>query len=103
MKVQCFDQQSTPAKPSPLDTSHDLNLSAELWQRALYDGLVETSRSKAFALICRARSIVDSRLAQIASEKPSYPSEALDLQNSRTYLGLLLECAGNGRGEFLWD
>jgi hypothetical protein len=103
MNVDSPDQPASPRKPLNLDTALDVNSSSESWQHALFDAVVETRRSKALPLICRARSIVDCRLAEIVFEEPSYPSEVLDLRSSQIYLGLLLECVGNERGELLWD
>ena len=103
MKFECSHPPTIHRESLFFDTPQDRSSSQESWQRALFDAVAETSRSKALSLICQALSVVEYRLAEIASEGPSYPSEALDLQHSQTYLGLMLECIGTEKGEFIWD
>jgi hypothetical protein len=103
MNPECSKQATIAADLSNRDASYSVESSSESWQRALFEAVVETSQSKALPLICRARSIIERRLAEMVSEEPSYPSEPLDLRNSQIYLGLLLECVGSERGGFLWD
>jgi hypothetical protein len=103
MDIPCSDQSTTSWSPTRPRRQGDENSSAESWQLALFAAMVETNRVRALPLIRHALLILDRRLAEINSPQSGCSDEALDLQASRTYLGILLQCIGSEEGELLWD
>jgi len=91
-----YGQNASPSAASETDAP-------VRWQDAFFSALLETDRRKALPLIRRAHDAVESRLADISLHHSLDSAELLDLWNSLTYLGILSECFGNGRGGFLWD
>ena len=54
-------------------------------------------------MICNTQALLEYRLAQITGDPSGDPTEVLDLRDSLTYLGILLDCVGTEAGEFLWQ
>lgn len=79
------------------------SFTADSWQLAFFDAVLETNRGRALPLIVRAQSILEQRMSELASDPSDCPAEALDLLNSLTYLGILLDCTSTDLGGLLWD
>jgi hypothetical protein len=75
----------------------------EAWQYAFFAAVSETNRVKALPLIREAQTILETQLEDMNCDAAANGAELLDLWNSLTYLGILLECVGNEPGGFLWD
>jgi hypothetical protein len=92
----------TPAHTPPVHDPQS-TIRPESWQHAFFAAVTETNRSKALPLIRDAQTILETCVADITCDSPGNTAELLDLWNSLTYLGILLECMGNEPGGFLWD
>ena len=108
MNHQPISETSNPTASRELckQNSSELQGSAvcESWQLALFNAISQTDRTRALPLIRRAQAILERRLTEIASNQQSPNSaEVGDLWSALTYLGILLECALNERGKFLWE
>jgi len=90
----------TPLIPEP--SAHYSSRPAS-WQNVFFAAVTETNRTKALPLIRDAQTVMEARLAGMTCASPGNTTELLDLWNSLTYLGILLECIGNEPGGFLWD
>jgi len=91
-------RRSTPESSKPLSTP-----TTRSWQPAFLAAVVESNRGRAIPMICNTQALLEYRLAQITGDPSGDPTEVLDLRDSLTYLGILLDCVGTEAGEFLWQ